>query len=182
MKKLIKLTESDILRIVNKILEEEEEDIIEDQSDLLYKSEYNPTDKTILSSYYLLNETDKYWEVLNIIENEIKNRIWPNGEIDYRFYPTSFKLPKSQVTEVGQVPNTNFFIFKIPYWLYKKEPKMEVKRIKGLKKFTHPDIKTVEDVVNFETLSKALKELGADENKIKGLGISVGHLRNLKNK
>ena len=66
MKKVVKLTESDLEKLVQRILEEEGGN----QPDFLFKTEYNPNDKSITASYYLLGENDRTWDLLNIQEKE----------------------------------------------------------------------------------------------------------------
>ena len=116
MKKVVKLTESDLEKLVQRILEEEGGN----QPDFLFKTEYNPNDKSITASYYLLGENDRTWDLLNIQEKERMSAVWGDDAKVYTYQPVVFKLPKSQAMMVEEIGNTGYFIFKIPYWLYKK--------------------------------------------------------------
>jgi hypothetical protein len=176
MKRTIKLTESELENIVKWVMEQDT------PTNYLFKSEYIPEDKSIIASYYVLGETDKFWDVLNIVEREDRNSVWADSSKVYRYYPRKSKLPKSQVQQLEEIGNTGFFVFRIPYWLFKKDPGLEVKRIEGPKRFSYPDFKTAEDVVGFDVLEPVLLALGADPNKVKGLGINLQHQKNPKPK
>ena len=117
MKKVVKLTESDLEKLVQRILEEDGTN----QPDFLLNTQYNPNDKSITTSYYLLGENDRTWELLNIQERERIGSVWADDAKVYTYQPTVFKLPKSQALMVEEIGNTGYFIFKISYLLYKKE-------------------------------------------------------------
>lgn len=176
MKKVVKLTESDLERLVQRILEEEGGN----QPDFLFKTEYNPNDKSITASYYLLGENDRTWDLLNIQEKERTSAVWADSAKVYTYQPVVFKLPKSQAMMVEEIGNTGYFIFKIPYWLYKKEPKMNVRRLEGKKRFVQPDIKGIEDVVPYEVLEPAMLAIGSDMKKLKGMKVALDDYKNPK--
>ena len=176
MKKVVKLTESDLEKLVQRILEEEGGN----QPDFLFKTEYNPNDKSITASYYLLGENDRTWELLNIQEKERMGAVWGDDAKVYTYQPVVFKLPKSQALMVEEIGNTGYFIFKIPYWLYKKEPNMLVKRLEGNKRFVQPDIKGIEDVVPYEVLEPAMLAIGSDMKKLKGMKVALDDYKNPK--
>lgn len=176
MKKVIKLTESHLEKLVQRIMEEDGTI----QPDFLFKTQYNPNDKSITTSYYLLGENDRTWELLNIQERERIGSVWADDAKVYTYQPTVFKLPKSQALMVEEIGNTGYFIFKIPYWLYKKESNMQVKRLEGKKRFVQPDIKGIEDVVPFQVLEPAMEAIGADMQKLKGMKVSLDDYKNPK--
>jgi hypothetical protein len=176
MKKVVKLTESDLEKLVQRILEEEGGN----QPDFLFKTEYNPNDKSITASYYLLGENDRTWDLLNIQEKERMSAVWGDDAKVYTYQPVVFKLPKSQALMVEEIGNTGYFIFKIPYWLYKKEPKMSVRRLEGKKRFVQPDIKGIEDVVPYEVLEPAMLAIGSDMKKLKGMKVALDDYKNPK--
>ena len=176
MKKVVKLTESDLEKLVQRILEEEGGN----QPDFLFKTEYNPNDKSITASYYLLGENDRTWDLLNIQEKERMSAVWGDDAKVYTYQPVVFKLPKSQALMVEEIGNTGYFIFKIPYWLYKKEPKMSVRRLEGKKRFVQPDIKGIEDVVPYEVLEPAMLAIGSDMKKLKGMKVAFDDYKNPK--
>ena len=176
MKRTIKLTESELENIVKLVMEQDA------PVNYLFKSEYIAEDKSIIASYYVLGETDKFWDVLNIVEREDRGSVWADDARVYKYYPRKTKLPKSQVQQIEEIGNTGFFVFRIPYWLYKKDPSLEIKRIEGKKRFLYTDFKTAEDVVGFDVLEPVLLALGADPNKVKGLGINLQHQKNPKPK
>jgi hypothetical protein len=80
----------------------------------------------------------------------------------HRRWTGSFPLDLGNAMMVEEIGNTGYFIFKIPYWLYKKESNMQVKRLEGKKRFVQPDIKGIEDVVPFQVLEPAMEAIGAD--------------------
>jgi len=174
MKRTIKLTESELENIVKLVMEQDA------PINYLFKSEYIPEEKSIIASYYVLGETDKFWDVLNIIEKEDRGSVWADDAKVYKYYPRKTKLPKSQVQQLEEIGNTGFFVFRIPYWLYKKDPSLEIKRIEGKKRFLYTDFKTAEDVVGFDVLEPVLLALGADPKKVKNLGITLHQQKNPK--
>ena len=176
MKKVVKLTESHLEKLVRRILEEDGTN----QPDFLLKTQYNPNDKSITASYYLLGENDRTWELLNIQEKERMGAVWGDDAKVYTYQPVVFKLPKSQALMVEEIGNTGYFIFKIPYWLYKKEPNMLVKRLEGNKRFVQPDIKGIEDVVPYEVLEPAMLAIGSDMKKLKGMKVALDDYKNPK--
>lgn len=140
-----------------------------------FKKVYHPEDKTIDAWYYVKSETNTQTTILNVQEKETPGRVWASGDIDYRVSVKEIKLPKSQLKILGHDENREgYFLIKIPYWLYKKNPDLEIHRIYGNKKFTlKPDdqlyskfddkdylkalagtgtnMKRIEDVHNFRT-------------------------------
>lgn len=166
----MELTKSLLRRIVEQVI----------GNDLLFKSSYNPEDKSILASYYILDENDKFWEVVNIKERENKSATWADGTIDYKFYPSVTRIPKSQVEKLEEINNTGYFVFKIPYWLYKKRPELEVKRIKGNKRFTSPPMENLEKEITLKDLEPAMLGIGADMKKYEILKINLDNYRNPK--
>lgn len=176
MKKVVKMSESHLEKLVRRILKEDDTN----QANFLLKTLYNPNDKSITGSYYLLGENDRSWELLNIQEKEKMGAVWGDDAKVYTYQPVVFKLPKSQALMVEEIGNTGYFIFKIPYWLYKKEPNMQVKRLEGKKRFVQPDIKGLENLIPFQVLEPAMEAIGADMQKLKGMKVALDDYKNPK--
>jgi hypothetical protein len=160
MKKSILITESQYSNLVGKINEQE-------ASNLLFKSNYLPDQKKIQASYYLLSEKPNSFSVVNPKEFIRKDIEWADGSQDYRLNFDIVELPKSQVEVVGEVDgNPEYKIFEIPYWLYKKEPKLEIRRFQGKKRPTlsgqHDMLKQISDL----GIIDAFKALGGDFGKL----------------
>lgn len=116
----ILITENQYYRLV-----ESQENVL----DTFWKSNFDGETKTVNNSYYLWSENSDSYRILNIIERE-KPTVWYSGDKDYLIYPKSVTLPKKFVEKLEEVPNRQgYFVFKIPYWLYKKEDNLTIKRI-----------------------------------------------------
>ena len=130
MKKSIIITESQYSNLIGKINEQE-------KPNLLFKTNYLPDQKAIEASYFLLSEKPNSFVVLNPKERLKTQAIWADGSQDYDLSFFITELPKSYVEIIGTTDSEpQFTIFKIPYWLYKKEPKLEVRRLEGKKRPT----------------------------------------------
>jgi hypothetical protein len=169
MKKSIIITESQFSKVISKINEQSE-------PNLLYKTSYNPEDKSVLASYHLLSEKPNSFVVVNPKEFINRSRIWADNSADYKIGLEIVELPKSYVQIIGEIDDSpNYKIFKLPYWLFKKEPKLQIKRIEGEKRATlvnsEPILRKILDL----GIMDAFESLGGDFKKIKT------HIDRLKN-
>jgi hypothetical protein len=146
----------------------------------LFKTNYDPETKKLSASYYLIDETDKFWEVINIIEREQKNIEWADGAKSYKFLYKRIRLPKSQVLNKGEIENTGYHIFEIPYWLFSKQSDLEVKRIEGNKRFANTSQEIFERGLPLSDIEMAMKPLGGDLEKLEKVKNNVELLKNPK--
>ena len=126
------VSESQFERIIEDI--EEPKDLTPDFN----KSVYNPDDKSIIAAYMITNDLPNMIEVLNIQENLDNSGLFMDGAESYNIDIHFSKLPKSQIEILGDVPGKEGFVFiKIPYWLYKKNPKdLSIRRYTKLKRLS----------------------------------------------
>lgn len=161
MKKSIIITESQFSKVISKINEQSE-------PNLLYKTSYNPEDKTVLASYYLLSEKPNSFTVVNPKEFANKSIEWADGSQDYRIGFEIIELPKSRVEVSGEIEGyPQFKIFKLPYWLYKKEPKLEIRRFDAKKRATLGGKESLLTQISDLGIVDAFEPLGGDFEKIK---------------
>lgn len=131
----------------------------------LFKSTYNSEDKTTTASYWVMDETPNSYVVVNPKEYK-SNYEWADGAQDYGIRYHITQLPKSKVEIIGSIPNfPQFKIFKIPYWLYKKDPKLEIKRFEGNKRMTLPKDRQVLIDITKQNIEGAFLALGGDVKK-----------------
>jgi hypothetical protein len=102
------------------------------------KSVYNPEEKSVIAAYMITNDLPNMVEVLNIQENLDRSGLFMDGAESYNIDIHFSKLPKSQIEILGDVPGKEGFVFiKIPYWLYKKNPKdLSIRRYTKLKRLS----------------------------------------------
>ncbi len=160
MKKSIVITEVQYSNLVNKINEQETPNI-------LFKTNYLPDQKAIEASYFLMSENPNSFLILNPKERLKTQALWADGSQDYDLSFHIVEIPKSQVEVIGQTnSDPEYTIFKIPYWLYKKEPKLEIKRLQGKKRPTlsgkEETLKKIADL----NIVNAFKALGGDFRKL----------------
>ena len=122
-------------------INEQEDESIGEPKDLtpdFNKSVYNPEDKSIVAAYMITNELPNMIEILNIQENLDHSGLFMDGAESYNIDVHFSKLPKSQIEILGDVPGKEGFVFiKIPYWLYKKNPKdLSIRRYTKLKRLS----------------------------------------------
>jgi hypothetical protein len=100
------------------------------------KTTYVPEDKAIVGAYMITGEDDNSIQILNIKEMINENSIFMDNAQPYFLNVQEFKLPKSQVTVLGEVDSMEGFNYiKIPYFLYKKMiDQLEIVRLKGKKR------------------------------------------------
>lgn len=126
------VSESQLQRIIEDI--EEPKDLTPDFN----KSVYNPEDKSVIAAYMITNDLPNMIEVLNIQENLDRSGLFMDGAESYNIDIHFSKLPKSQIEILGDVPGKEGFVFiKIPYWLYKKNPReLSIRRYTKLKRLS----------------------------------------------
>lgn len=126
------VSESQLQRIIEDI--EEPKNLTPDFN----KSVYNPEDKSIVAAYMITNDLPNMIEVLNIQENLDNSGLFMDGTESYNINIKFAKLPKSQIEIIGDVPGKEGFVFiKIPYWLFKKNPKdLSIRRYTKLKRLS----------------------------------------------
>jgi hypothetical protein len=161
MKKSIIITEQQYSNLMGKINEQEEQNP-------LFSKNYLPDEKVIEASYYLMDEKPNSYVIINPRERLKTQAIWADGSKDYDLSFDLVELPKSQVKIVGDLDQyPKYKIFKIPYWLYKKEPKLEIKRIDGKKRATLSGKESLLTKINELGILDAFESLGGDFRKIK---------------
>jgi hypothetical protein len=135
----------------------------------VFKTEYNPGNKTILASYYVLEETDKVYKVLNPMEFE-QSTVWGDSKAVYKIKMPVVTLSKTQVTKLGpEAGFKGYYKFEIPYWVYKKEPNMVIKKINKPKRFTSPnDSEFIRSFTNSD-YREAFEVIGTDMRKWTGM-------------
>lgn len=160
MSKKIAITESQFTRLF-KVLNEQWD------IDPILQTEYNGESKTIIASYYVLEEKPNSYKVINPIEIEERSSIYADGFVPYTLLLKVTDLPKSQVKVLGE--KDGYTIFEIPYWLYRKNEDLKVRRILTASK--RPNAKTgrsdIYDLYDTDLLMKILEPLGGDTRKIK---------------
>lgn len=165
------LTESQLKRVVES----------EGEVDNFYRGEYNPDSKKLSGYYYLSNEKNDSYQIVNAKEL-IRPEVWANGKKVYILKIHEFKLPKKFVDKLEEHPTKKgYFKFDLPYWLYKKENDLEIKRIPT-------DYKKFKQIYDLETLKKltdpkvveALDGLDTDEGLVRQMQMNYENLVNPK--
>lgn len=155
----IVITESQYSKLLEKLNEQEE-------VNPLFKSKYNPDDKTITASYYVMDETPNSYVVVNPQEYKSFNE-WVDGAQDYSIKFDIIDLPKSKTNIIGSIDGfPQFKIFKIPYWLFKKEPKLVIKRFEGNKRMSYPKDTNILKDIRKKNIEGAFIALGGDIKKL----------------
>ena len=140
----------------------------QEEQNPLFSKNYLPDEKVIEASYYLMDEKPNSYVIINPKERLKTQAIWADGSQDYDLSFDLVELPKSQVKIVGDLDQyPKYKIFKIPYWLYKKEPKLEIKRIEGKKRATLSGKESLLKKIYELGILDAFESLGGDFRKIK---------------
>ena len=97
---------------------------------------YKPTDlsdeKAIIAAYFITKQNEKSIEILNIKEFAADTATFMDNARPYSVTFHRGTLPSSQIAILGEVPEKEgFFYVKVPYWLYKENPELNIKRILG---------------------------------------------------
>lgn len=136
-----------------------------------YMSIYDPLDKFVVGAYMIIEESEKTITVLNLQEKEDKRGIFADGKVPYSFIPFKIRLPKSQIVVLDSVDNMEGFNWiKIPYWLVKNNPGLQIQRVKSKKRFS-----------NNSTFTKSLSKEMIDDDVKKYLSITDKDHRSIIN-
>ena len=155
----IVITESQYSKLLGTLNEQEE-------ANPLFKTTYNPDDKTVIASYFVMDETPNSYVVVNPQEYKSFNE-WVDGAQDYSIKFDIVDLPKSRVEIIDSIKDfPQFKIFKIPYWLYKKEPKLLVRRFEGNKRMSYPKDPNILKDIRKKNIEGAFIALGGDIKKL----------------
>jgi hypothetical protein len=96
------------------------------------KATYLSDEKAIIAAYFITKENEKSIEILNIKEFAADTATFMDNARPYSVTFHKGTLPTSQIAILGEVPEREgFFYVKVPYWLYKENPELNIKRIVG---------------------------------------------------
>lgn len=109
-----------------------DKDIYRDDIELDFnKSVYIADEKAIIGAFYIKKETEKAIEILNIKEFN-RNSVFMDGADPYSVSIHTIFIPKSQCKIIKPVEGKEgFFYIKVPYWLYREKPELQIKRLQG---------------------------------------------------
>jgi hypothetical protein len=103
-----------------------------------YKSTYIESDKSVVGAYFISNIDDLSIEIINIQENEISDRVFMSGKSPYWINPNIIKFGISQIEILSDVESKPGYKFvKIPYFLFKRNKGLEIKRLKIVKNMSY---------------------------------------------
>jgi hypothetical protein len=103
-----------------------------------YKSKYIEDEKSIICAYYVDKIDDRSITIINLQENEMEDRVSLAGNIFYWVNPVIVRIATSQLEIISDVPGKeNYKFVKIPYWLYKRNRGLEIKRINKTKNLSY---------------------------------------------
>jgi len=96
------------------------------------KATYLSDEKAIIAAYFITKENEKSIEILNIKEFATDTATFMDNARPYSVTFHKGTLPTSQIEILGEVPEREgVFYVKVPYWLYKETPELNIKRIVG---------------------------------------------------
>jgi hypothetical protein len=96
------------------------------------KAEYLADEKAIIAAYFITKQNEKSIEILNIKEFAADTATFMDNAIPYSVTFHRGTLPTSQIEILEEVvEKEGFFYVKVPYWLYKEKPELNIKRIVG---------------------------------------------------
>lgn len=171
MGKKIFVSESQFKRLYNMLNEEVD-------TNPIFQTDYDSEKKTIRVSYYILEEKPESFRIINPIEIQNSDAVYADDFVPYHIKLNVVDLPKSQVSVVGETDG--YTIFEIPYWLYKKNNDLRVRRIPSPMKRT--DARTSRSDMyskyDTETLMKIIEPLGGDLRKVKTYSTAFENLKN----
>lgn len=131
----------------------------------LFTKEYIAEDKSVVTTYFIKEEGDKIYKVINPMEFIDNDSVWVDGYRPYKIKLAEFNLPKSQVQILGEIDG--YTIFKIPYWLFKKNRDMNIVRLDmNNKRYKNYHDDEMFEVFDKETITNILSPLGGDTEKI----------------
>jgi hypothetical protein len=97
-----------------------------------YKATYLSDEKAIIAAYFITKENEKSIEILNIKEFASNTATFMDNAVPYSVTFHKGTLPTSQIAILEEVPEKEgFFYVKVPYWLYKENPELNIKRVIG---------------------------------------------------
>lgn len=96
------------------------------------KGTYLSDEKAIIAAYFITLQNDENIEILNIKEYGSNSGVFFDNATPYSVTFHKGTLPTSKIEILGEVPEKEgFFYVKVPYWLYKENPDLNIKRIIG---------------------------------------------------
>jgi len=96
------------------------------------KATYLADERAIIAAYFITKQNEKSIEILNIKEFAADTATFIDNARPYSVTFHKGTLPTSQIAILGEVPEKEgFFYVKVPYWLYKENPELNIKRIVG---------------------------------------------------
>ena len=96
------------------------------------KAVYLSDERAIIGAYFITKENEKSIEILNIKEFAADTASFGDNARPYSVTFHKGTLPISQIEILGEVPEKEgFFYVKVPYWLYKENPELNIKRVVG---------------------------------------------------
>ncbi len=96
------------------------------------KAEYLADEKAIIAAYFITKKGEKSIEILNIKEFAADTATFIDNARPYSVTFHKGTLPTSQIEILKPVSEREgFFYVKVPYWLYKEKPELNIKRIVG---------------------------------------------------
>lgn len=96
------------------------------------KATYLSDERAIIAAYFITKQNEKSIEILNIKEFATDTATFMDNARPYSVTFHKGTLPTSQIAILGEVPEREgFFYVKVPYWLYKENPELNIKRIVG---------------------------------------------------
>lgn len=129
------------------------------------KAHYNATTKKITAAYYLIEETEDNYKILNLKEKKptLPNPLNDKTIFRFEIYEINyFNLPKNIVSKLDNYPTQKgFFYFEMPYGFYKQNESLKVDRINIAPNFKKliaaygktykytKDIKSYPDIYNY---------------------------------
>ena len=96
------------------------------------KATYLSDERAIIGAYFITKENEKSVEILNIKEFAADTATFMDNARPYSVTFHRGTLPTSQIEIIEEVVGKEgFFYVKVPYWLYKENPELNIKRIVG---------------------------------------------------
>lgn len=124
------------MKYLKRFNENEETNIDKKQFDF-YKTEFISEEKAIVGAYFIIKESEKSIEVLNLKERPNHGATYMDGATPYTIGSVErCILPTSQIKIMEPVEDREgFFYIKIPYWLFKKNDGLSISRYNKMKRF-----------------------------------------------
>lgn len=136
------------------------------------KAVYLSDERAIIGAYFITKQNEKSIEILNIKEFAADTATFGDNARPYSVTFHKGTLPTSQINILGEVPEKEgFFYIKVPYWLYKETPELNIKRIIGdfhhMKRLDLRDysLRNTELMSNFKDPNVIKYFIGSDKDK-----------------